>query len=136
MKTTFDTDTILYRLLKDSPVKNALSGSIYVGDDRPDDSQDEDIVVNSLELTQEHLPQVGTGNVNIFVPDVPVTIAGKPQTKANRIRLKALSELVMQTLRDARIEGLKLIPTGQSTLAEPDVKQHFVNIRVEWNIQS
>lgn len=136
MKTTFDTDAILFDLLSKSPVKNAISGGIYIGDDRPDNSTDEDIVVNSITLTQDYLPQIGTSNVNIYVADSNKKIKGKQQLKANRTRLKSLSEKAMEVLRGARITGLKLIPTSQVTLAEPDVKQHYVNIRIEWNIQT
>ncbi|GHT09156.1 hypothetical protein FACS189432_05080 [Bacteroidia bacterium] len=135
MKTTFDTDAILFSLLQDSPVKNAINGGIYVGDDRPDDSMDEDIVVNSIDLTQDYLPQIGTSNVNIYVADVNVKIKGKNQLQANRIRLKALSEMTMCVLRGANITGLKLIPMSQHTLEEPSIKQHYVNIRIDWNIQ-
>lgn len=136
MKTTFDTDSILFDLLSKSPVKNAIGGGIYVGDDRPDDLMNEDIVVNSINLTQDYLPQIGTSNVNIYVSDSNKKIKGKQQLKANRIRLKALSEKTMEVLRGARITGLKLIPTSQVILAEPSVNQHCVNIRIEWNIQT
>lgn len=136
MKTTFDTDAILFSLLNASPVKNAIDGGIYVGDDRPADSTDEDIVVNSISLTQDFLPQIGTSNVNIYVSDTNKKIKGVQQLQANRTRLKALSEKAMAVLRGANITGLKLIPESQVTLAEPSVKQHYVNIRIAWNIQT
>ncbi|KAA6350870.1 hypothetical protein EZS27_001717 [termite gut metagenome] len=136
MKQTFDTDSILYGILFNSPVKNAISGGIYVGDDRPEDSTDEDIVVNSIDLTQDYLPQTGTSNVNIYVPDANLNIGGKQQLQANRIRLKALSEKTMDVLRSANVAGLKLMPASQTILAEPGVKQHYVNIRIDWNIQT
>ena len=136
MKTTFETDTLLFSLLRESPVSAAINGGIYVGDDRPDDSVKEDIVVNSIDLTQDYLPQIGTSNVNIFVPDKVVTIGGKQQLKANRTRLKELSNMAIETLRNANITGLKLILVSQTILAEPSVNQHFVNIRINWNIQT
>lgn len=136
MKQTFDTDSILYGILMKSPVKNAISGNIYVGDDRPDDSQDEDIVVNSIDLTQDYLPQIGTSNVNIYVSDMIVEIGGKQQMKANRVRLKALSEKAMEALRGAKVPGLMFSIENQYTLAEPTTKQHYVNIRISWNIQT
>jgi hypothetical protein len=136
MKTTFETDTLLFSLLRESPVSAAINGGIYVGDDRPDDSVKEDIVVNSIDLTQDYLPQIGTSNVNIFVPDKVVTIGGKQQLKANRTRLKELSNMTIETLRNANITGLKLILVNQTILAEPSVNQHFVNIRINWNIQT
>jgi hypothetical protein len=82
------------------------------------------------------LPQTGSSNVNIYVPDANVKIGGKQQWQANRIRLKALSEKTMDVLRGANIAGLKLTPASQRMLAEPDVKQHYVNIRINWNIQT
>jgi hypothetical protein len=136
MKTTFDTDSILFSLLCESPVSTAISGGIYVGDDRPDDSGKEDIVVNSIDLTQDYLPQIGTSNVNIYVPDKNVKIGGKQQLQASRTRLKELSEMAIETIRGARIAGLKIILGSQTVLDEPGVKQHFVNVRIDWNIQT
>ena len=135
MKQTFDTDSILFGILTNSPVKNAISGGIYVGDGRPDDSQDEDIVINSIVLTQDFHPQIGTSNVNIYVPDVEVRIGNRKQLKSNRVRLKALSEKTMDTLRVAKVPGLLFTIESQNYLAEPDINQHFVNIRISWNIQ-
>ena len=132
---TFDTDSILYNILLDSPVKNAINGGIYVGDDRPNDSQDEDIVINSIDLTQNYRPQIGTSNVNIYVSDIDVKISNKQQMKSNRVRLKALSEKTMEVLRGAKVPGLVFSIGSQTTLAEPSIKQHFVNIRISWNIQ-
>lgn len=136
MKTTFDTDSILFQVLSKSPVKNAISGGIYVGDDRPENSMDEDIVVNSIDLTQDYLPQIGTSNVNIFVLDTPMKINGKQQLKTNRPRLKELSDIAISALREANIPGLMLIVGSQTILAESAIKQHYVNIRIEWNICS
>ena len=53
MKQTFDLDTMLFNLLKGSPeVVSEISGDVYSLGERPDDSQDEDIVVNSIDLTR------------------------------------------------------------------------------------
>lgn len=136
MKTTFDTEAILFDLLSKSPLKNAISGGIYVGDTRPADSVDEDIVANTLAMTQDFLPQVAVSNVNIYVADTQKTIKGKKQLQANRVRLKALSAMAMTVIRGANIKGLKLIPESQNLLAEKDINQHFINIRVAWNIQT
>ena len=72
MKTTFDTDSILYNILLNSPLKNAISGGFYLGEDRPDDSEEEDVVINSIVLSQDYHPQIGTSNVNIYAPDKKV----------------------------------------------------------------
>lgn len=136
MKQVFDTDSILFGILNNSPVKNAISGSIYTGDDRPDDSDEEDIVINSIDLTQDYHPQIGTSNVNIYVKDMPVQIGGKQQIKANRTRLKALSKRVLEVLRAARVPGLMFTIDNQAFLPEKSVQQHYVNLRISWNIQT
>lgn len=136
MKTTFDTDSILFRLLNGSPLKTEINGGIYCGDDRPENSELEDVCINSIDLTQDYLPQLGTSNVNIYVSDTTKKIAGKQQLKANRTRLKELAEMAIATLKQANVPDLNVIVTSQTTLAESTIKQHYVNIRIEWFICS
>lgn len=133
MKTSFDTDDILYQILSsNTELKNMVTGGIYKNE-RPDSSEKEDIVINTITVTQE-LPQQGASNVNIYVPDMPIKIAGKPQQKANTERLRELTNKVLNVLADASVEGLMFWVTNQSVLKEPDVFQHFSNLRIEWNI--
>ena len=136
MKTSFDIDSILFKLLNGSDVKAAITGGIYYQDDRPDDSTSEDVLVNTITLTQDFLPQIATSNVNIYVCDKNKRINGKEQLKPDLKRLNALTKTVLATLRNARITGVKIIPESQTTLAETSIKQHYVNVRIAWNIQT
>lgn len=135
MKQTFDTDSILYELLNVPKFKGVLKGGIYFGDDRPDDSENEDVLIESTNLTQEYLPQVGTSVLFIYVPDIKVKINGKEQFKSNRNRLEILSKTATDILRNARLDGMKLIIGSQVILSEPTINQHFIAIRISWNIQ-
>jgi len=130
MKDSFDVDVVLFSLLKGSPASMVINGGIYTGDDRPDDSELEDIVIRNISLTQDCHPQTGVSNVNIYARDREVTIFGRKQLKADRKRLDELSKAVLQVLRDARIAGFGLVIENQTVLAEASVKQHFTNIRV------
>src|SRR3712207_3229956 len=132
MKTAFDTDSILFALL-DGKMSN--KGGVYVGDHRPEDSTDEDVVVNTIDLPQDCLPQNGTSNINIYTADTTKKIKGKMQVSANRSRLKVLADEALTIIRNANIKGLKMIPGNMSIMYEPMTKQHFVNIRIDWNIQ-
>lgn len=136
MKTSFDINTIVFRILNVPSVKGAISGGIYKGDDRPDDSTDEDICINTISLTQDFLPQIATSNVNVYVADKPKTIKGESMLKADTTRLYAITSIVLSVLRAAKVPGLLFTIEAQSTLAEQSTKQHFVNIRIGWNIQS
>ncbi len=134
MKTSFDTNEILYGLLKDNRAGN--NGGCYEDGDRPENSQKEDITYNTISLTQEHLPQIGRSNVNIYVPDSYVSIEGDKQYKKNSKRLKALSTEIMGILRSANLPGLKVVIEDQKVLRFSDINQHCVNIRLFWNIQN
>lgn len=133
LKTPFDTDGILFKMLNG---KTSIKGGVFVGDERPEDSTDEDIVVNTIDLESDALPQIGTSNVNIYVSDTSKRVKGKMQMSANRQRLDALTQEVLKIIRNTVVEGVKVIPKGVTIMYEPNTKQHFVNIRIDWNIQT
>lgn len=133
MKTAFDTDGILFSLLNG---KTSIQGGVYVGDDRPEDSENEDIVVNTIDLEQDALPIIGTSNINIYTSDTSKKIKGKVQVSANRTRLKTLTNEVLEIIRNTNIDGIKATPNSVLIMYEPTVRQHFVNIRINWNIQT
>ena len=135
MMTTDDTNNILFSLLNGSPVHVAMTGGVYTGEDRPDDSTKEDIVVNTITVTQDCHPQEGVSNVNIYVPDLKKNIGGNQQLKADTKRLDELTRLAIDVLRNARIEGVGLIVRSQARLSEESIKQHFTNIRIEWVLE-
>lgn len=133
LKSPFDTDGILFGLLNG---KTSIKGGVYVGDTRPEDSDDEDIVVNTIDLEADALPQIGTSNINVYVTDTSKNINGKMQVNANRQRLNALTQEVLVIVRNTVLPGMKLIPKGATIMYEPNTKQHFMNIRIDWNIQT
>ena len=132
MKTPFDTNEILMGLLIGN---TSIKGGYYHEGDRPDNSTGEDIVVNTIDLTVDTLPQIGTSNVNIYVPDTSKKIRGKMMVLPNRTRLKEWASEVAASIRESSIPGRKAGSGTMSIMGEPKTKQHFVNIRVDWNIQ-
>jgi hypothetical protein len=133
MKITYDTDAILLQILRASDLTGNLTGGVYAGD-RPDNSAVEDVTINTLPLSQDFLPQVGTSNVNIHVPDLYVTIGGVKQKKENRARLGTLTGIALQAIRETAVPGLSLTVSSQTTIVEVDISQHYVNIRIDWSI--
>lgn len=133
MKQTFDTDMILFKLLNDSAVASIITGGIYKRK-RPNNSVKEDIVVNTITLTQDYFPQIGTSNINIHVADIDVKIGGVAQKVPDESRMKTLSEAVLSVVRNAMIPGISATVEMQSTIQEAEINQHFVNIRISWTI--
>lgn len=133
LKSPIDTDGILFRLLNG---ETTIKGGVYVGDARPEDSTEEDIVVNTIDLEADALPQIGTSNINVYVPDVSMNIKGKMQVSANRTRLNELTHEVLKIVRETVLPGMKANPKSATVMYEPMCKQHFMNIRIDWNIQT
>jgi hypothetical protein len=134
MLTSFDTNDILFETLSGSEeLKAAISGRIYTGD-RPDNSEKEDICINTITVTRNYSPQSGTSNVNIFVPDLKLEIAGQEQRKINRERLRTLTNMVISILEAAKVEGLAFWIANETVIKESTIYQHYTNLRIKWNI--
>jgi hypothetical protein len=132
MLTSYDTETILFGILKNA---TSLTGNIFTGDDtRPTNDNNEAITINTIDLICDSLPQTGTSNVNVYVPDTKKKIDGVDTFSANRKRLRVLAKEVLDVLRGAVIQGITITPGNSVELNEPNIRQHYYNIRVEWNI--
>lgn len=132
---SIDTDDILFRLIQEAVKtgKIKISGGVYVQGERPDDSEAEDIVINTITITHEK-PQTGTSNVNIFASDKKVRIHGKEQRKADRERLRTIGDALVAFLDEKNVADLEYWIESDNTIKEIEVKQHYRNLRISWNI--
>lgn len=132
---SIDTDDILYRLIAEAvrSGKVTISGVVCVQGERPDNSEAEDIVINTITVTHDK-PQSGTSNVNIFAPDKRVRIHGKEQRKADRERLRIIGDAIVSHLDAQNVADLEYWIESDTTLKETAVPQHYRNIRIGWNI--
>lgn len=132
---SIDADDILYRIISEGvrTGKIEISGVICVQDERPDDSETEDIVINAITVTHEK-PQSGTSNVNIYVSDRKVRIRGKEQRKAYRERLREIGDAVVSYLEAQNIADLEFWIENDTVIKEQQVKQHYRNLRIGWSI--
>lgn len=132
---SIDTDDILYKLVQEAITsgKIKISGGVYVQGERPDDSEAEDIVINTIAVTHEK-PQTGTSNVNIFVSDKKVKIRGREQRKADRERLRTIGDALVAYLDEQNVADLEYWIENDTTIKEIEVKQHYRNLRISWNI--
>lgn len=126
MKTAIDIVDELYSLLDGIPVD-------VFADVRPDDHKTECIVLKSLPITGAQL-QTGIVNVNIHVPNLKTTIQNQPSKSIpNRIRIKEIADQVTSIIEDAAINNTVTGIENITLLGEPDLNEHFLNIRVRIN---
>ena len=62
---SIDTDDILFKIVSEAVTsgKVVINGGVFTQGERPDDSEAEDIVINTITVTHDK-PQTGTSNVN------------------------------------------------------------------------
>lgn len=132
---SIDTDDILYKIVAEAVSTGVvkISGIVCTQGERPDDSETEDIVINTITVTHDK-PQTGTSNVNIYASDLKVKIRGKEQRKANRERLREIGDALVSYLDAQNIADLEFWIESDIVLQEQQVNQHYRNIRISWNI--
>ena len=132
---SIDTDDILYKIVAEAVSTGvvSISGIVCTQGERPDNSETEDIVINTITVTHDK-PQTGTSNVNIYASDLKVKIRGKEQRKADRERLRVIGDALVSYLDMQNIADLEFWIESDIVLQEQQVNQHYRNIRISWNI--
>lgn len=130
-----DTDDILFKIVSEAVTsgKVVINGGVFTQGERPDDSEAEDIVINTITVTHDK-PQTGTSNVNIYAKDLKLRIKGKEQRKADRERLRTIGNALVAYLDAQNIADLEYWIESDIVIKELEVNQHYRNIRISWNI--
>lgn len=132
---SIDTDDILYKIITEGVKagKIKISGIVCPQGERPDNSETEDVVINTIMVTHDK-PQSGTSNVNIYVSDKKVKIRGREQHKAYRERLRDIGDAVVGYLEAQNVADLEFWIESDTVVKEQQVCQHYRNLRIGWNI--
>ena len=132
---SIDTDDILFKIVSEAVTsgKVVINGGVFTQGERPDDSEAEDIVINTITVTHDK-PQTGTSNVNIYAKDLKLRIKGKEQRKADRERLRTIGDALVAYLAAQNIADLEYWIESDIVIKELEVNQHYRNIRISWNI--
>lgn len=132
---SIDTDDILYKIVAEAVSTGVvkISGIVCTQGERPDNSETEDIAINTITVTHDK-PQTGTSNVNIYASDLKVKIRGQEQRKADRERLREIGDALVEYLDAQNVADLEFWIESDIVLQEQQVNQHYRNIRISWNI--
>ena len=132
---SIDTDDILFKIVSEAVTsgKVVINGGVFTQGERPDDSEAEDIVINTITVTHDK-PQTGTSNVNIYAKDLKLRIKGKEQRKADRERVRTIGDALVAYLDAQNIADLEYWIESDIVIKELEVNQHYRNIRISWNI--
>ena len=134
-----DLETIIYKMLNVSAIKDVINGGIYKEAFRPTNSGKIDICVNVLTLTQEN-PQIGIANINIYVQDKKQTINTVENYIPNSTLIKSITDVVIgvinNSLNNPEYRNIGFTVINQKTYPNQDneIKEHFQNIQVKFII--
>ncbi|NDV47794.1 hypothetical protein D0T49_12130 [Paludibacter sp. 221] len=128
-ETTIEKD--VFHILKNSPLKDLISGQIYRRGMRPADSGAEDVVVKFLAGTDGQF-QDGVVVINAYVPDV--AIDGNNGRKVENIaRVEQLEQAIVALFTHyVATEYLFGITDTPQSLHEPEIEQHFIYTRLNF----
>ncbi len=110
-----------------------ISGNFYPSDCRPADSKVEDAVLTVSKATADQI-QEGRARINVFVPDID-NGTGRPVPNKERLdELSSLDELIIDTLNNSDTDYCFDLSQATETVNAVDIKQHFVNIEIEFKL--
>lgn len=110
-----------------------ISGSLYPSDCRPLDSRLEDAVI-AVSTTSAEQIQEGRARLNIYVSDIDNNSGRLVPDTLRLEELAALDEDVVATLNAADSDYEFDLFQATAVIADPEIKQHFVNINLEFRL--
>lgn len=131
MKTTLTVMTILYQLISESSLATAITGKVRKNQ-RPTNSELEDIVINCLPIDNEQLQRC-VANVNIYVPCFTIKENGVQTDEPDYARLEVLAGMATTLLKGVRkTQDYQIEWEQQSILRDEESKSYFINIRLRF----
>lgn len=132
-KTEKQIEKDVFRIIRNSELRNAIGGTIYREGMRPKNAATEDIVVKFL-TGIDGQEQSGIVLVHIYVPNIP-SVSGDGELVENITRIGQLQEIVNQVIGNGNLEDAEYLfekdGTPKSYEAE-GVEQHFINVRLHY----
>lgn len=118
---------LMYTYLSGSGLRAAVTGGLYKNNERPVNSTSEDIVISNLGTPNLQM-QLSVLNVNIWVPMIQINGVWY----ADHARMETLASLAQADLKLTVFDGYHFRLQQQLLFREEEVKQYFINNRVEF----
>lgn len=131
MKSALQMASEAYQLLIASSIKTSINGGIYLMK-RPQNSIVQDIVINTLALTNNQL-QAGVFNINIHVPNITVQLNGKSDnTQPDLLTLGTISDLVGVIFQDYVGLDFRMYIDQPGNPIKDDDGTWYINLRINY----
>ena len=129
-KTAKQIEKDVFRIMRDSELKNVIGGKFYRAGMRPKNAKTEDVVVKFLTGIDEQ-EQSGVVLVHVYVPNIQASNDG--ELVENITRVDELEELLNATVANLE-DGEYLFEKDGTPNSFPveGIEQHFINMRLKY----
>ena len=129
-KTAKQIEKDVFRIMRDSELKNVIGGKFYRAGMRPKNAKTEDVVVKFLTGIDEQ-EQSGVVLVHVYVPNIQASNDG--ELVENITRVDELEELLNTTVANLE-DGEYLFEKDGTPNSFPveGIEQHFINMRLHY----
>ena len=129
-KTAKQIEKDVFRIMRDSELKNVIGGKFYRAGMRPKNAKTEDVVVRFLTGIDEQ-EQSGVVLVHVYVPNIQASNDG--ELVENITRVDELEELLNTTVANLE-DGEYLFEKDGTPNSFPveGIEQHFINMRLKY----
>ena len=129
-KTAKQIEKDVFRIMRDSELKNVIGGKFYRAGMRPKNAKTEDVVVKFLTGIDEQ-EQSGVVLVHVYVPNIQTSNDG--ELVENITRVDELEELLNTTVANLE-DGEYLFEKDGTPNSFPveGIEQHFINMRLKY----
>ena len=129
-KTAKQIEKDVFRIMRDSELKNVIGGKFYRAGMRPKNAKTEDVVVKFLTGIDEQ-EQSGVVLVHVYVPNIQASNDG--ELVENITRVDELEELLNTTVANLE-DGEYLFEKDGTPNSFPveGIEQHFINLRLKY----
>lgn len=128
-RTVLDGKQWILKILLSKEIDKIITGKIYK-DRRPVNSIQEDIVINSLTMTNDYL-QNGVFNVNCHIPMKIINVGGITQCVQDEARMKTISTALYEALNEVWQDNFNLYVVNHQVIE--DGGDMYYNFRVSIN---
>lgn len=133
-KTEKEIEKDVYRIIRNSTLKDEIKGSFYRAGMRPKNAESEDAVVKFL-TGLDGQEQNGIVLVHIYVPNIKISADGELAEDIARVEhLEAVVNDIIDGIDDTEY-WFEKDATPKSYPAE-GVEQHFINVRIKYRRKS
>ena len=134
MKTGKEIQGDVMDLLRGSGLAAMVSGAVYRNGFRPRDSKLEDIIVTFTAGFSEQI-QTGVVTVNIYVPDIdPWKNGALVEDGARCAEIERAAAEWAENLSAATSNYLFSLNQTIGTYEEPEIKQHFISVKLKYEL--